>query len=180
MLEAMGIEEKQADQIIEAHSETVEALKKQRDAFKIDAEKLPGVQKELDELKSAGDDGYEAKYNEEHKAFEEYKAEVERQKTNHAKGKMYRDLLKGAGVDEKRIDTIMRVTDLESMEIDGDNLKDSEKLTEAIKTDWADFITVDETNGANVDNPPAGSGGEEKSEYEDMSMAEYIAARSKK
>ena len=43
MLKAMGIEDEKIDQIIEAHSETVDALKEQRDQYKADAEKLPEV-----------------------------------------------------------------------------------------------------------------------------------------
>ena len=45
-LKAMGIEEEKIEQIIEAHTETVNALKEERDKFKGDAEKLPTVQKE--------------------------------------------------------------------------------------------------------------------------------------
>ena len=58
MLKAMGIEEEKIDQIIEAHSETVDSLKADRDSYKEDAEKLKDVQKELDEngkLKGAND-----------------------------------------------------------------------------------------------------------------------------
>ena len=57
MLKAMGIEDEKIDQIIDAHSETVDALKADRDAYKEDAAKLAAVQKELDELKAKGDDG---------------------------------------------------------------------------------------------------------------------------
>ena len=57
MLKAMGIEEEKIDQIIEAHSETVDSLKADRDSYKEDAEKLKDVQKELDGLKAKGDDG---------------------------------------------------------------------------------------------------------------------------
>ena len=34
MLKAMGIEDEKIDQIIEAHTETVDALKEQRDGYK--------------------------------------------------------------------------------------------------------------------------------------------------
>ena len=37
MLKAMGIEEEKIDQIIEAHSETVDSLKADRDTYKEDA-----------------------------------------------------------------------------------------------------------------------------------------------
>jgi hypothetical protein len=46
-LKAMGIEEEKIEQIIDAHTETVNALKEERDNFKADAEKLPNVQKQL-------------------------------------------------------------------------------------------------------------------------------------
>lgn len=44
MLKAMGISDEQVDEIIAAHTETVDALKEQRDAYKADAEKLADVQ----------------------------------------------------------------------------------------------------------------------------------------
>ena len=50
-LKAMGIEEDQIEQIIEAHTETVSALKDERDSYKEDAEKLADVQKELNTAK---------------------------------------------------------------------------------------------------------------------------------
>lgn len=56
-LKGMGLTEEQVDTIIEAHTETVDGLKKDVEKYKADAEKLPGVQKELDELKAAGDGG---------------------------------------------------------------------------------------------------------------------------
>lgn len=53
MLKAMGIGEEQIDQIIEAHADTVDALKEERDALKGKAQKLAGVQKELDDTKNS-------------------------------------------------------------------------------------------------------------------------------
>ena len=53
-LSALGIEADKVDEIINAHAETVNALKEERDNYKADAEKLPAVQKELDELKKSG------------------------------------------------------------------------------------------------------------------------------
>ena len=51
-LAALGIEADKVDEIITAHTETVDALKHERDTFKADAEKLPTVQQELDDLKN--------------------------------------------------------------------------------------------------------------------------------
>jgi hypothetical protein len=50
-LSALGIDADKVDEIINAHTETVDALKNERDKYKADAEKLPEVQKELDGMK---------------------------------------------------------------------------------------------------------------------------------
>ena len=97
-LKAFGLTEEQVDSIIEMHTETVDGLKADISKYKADAEKLPGVQKELDDLKAAGDGGYKEKYEKEHKAFEDFKTEQTAKETRAAKDKAYRELLISAGV----------------------------------------------------------------------------------
>ena len=166
MLNAMGIEAEKIDEIIAAHTETVDALKEQRDGYKADAEKLPAVQKELDEFKANADkDGgkvwqtkYDAMKEEKEKvekAFNDFKAQAEAAKTKAAKEKAYRDLLKEIGVAEKRIDSVMKVTDLDAIELDD---KDSDKRKDSAKEEWADFIVTNSQQGANTATPPQGNG----------------------
>lgn len=178
MLKAMGIEEEKIEQIIEAHTDTVDGLKEDINKYKGDAEKLHTVQKELDELKAAGDGGYKEKYENEKKAFEDFKQAQTAKETRQAKEAAYREFLKTVGVSEKRIPSIMKVTDLDGIEMDGDKFKDAEKLTEAVKTEWADFIETPSTSGANTQNPPTNNpnGGEDPST---MTMEQYIAYRNK-
>ena len=57
----MGLTDEQVDSIIEMHTDTVDGLKADISKYKGDAEKLPGVQKELDDLKAAGDGVYKEK-----------------------------------------------------------------------------------------------------------------------
>ena len=179
LLKGMGLTDEQVDTIIEAHTDTVDGLKNDINKYKGDAEKLPTVQKELDELKAAGDGGYKEKYEKEHKAFEDFKAEQTKKETKQAKENAYREFLKAAGVSEKRIPTIIKVTDLDSIEMDGDKFKDADKLTESVKTEWADFIETSKTDGADTKTPPTNdpNNGDDPSK---MSMEEYIAYRNKK
>lgn len=179
LLKGMGLTEEQVDTIIEAHTETVDGLKEDISKYKSNAEKLPTVQKELDDLKAAGDGGYKQKYEDEKKAFEDFKAAQTAKETKQAKEKAYAEFLKIAGVSEKRIPAIIKVTDLDSLEMDGDKFKDADKLTEAVKTDWADFIETSNTNGANTTTPPANNtnNGDDPSK---MTMEQYIAYRNKK
>ena len=161
MLKAMNIEEEKIEQIIDAHSETVDALKADRDAYKEDAAKLAAVQKELDELKAKGDDGYKAKYEAEKAAHDALKADIAAKETKKAKTDAYRELLKGANIDEKRIATILRAEapTIDKIELDADGkIKNAEQYTESIKSDWADFIVTQSAKGTNTATPPANGG----------------------
>ena len=157
----MNIEEDKIEQIIDAHSETVDALKADRDAYKEDAAKLAAVQKELDELKAKGDDGYKAKYEAEKAAHDALKADIAAKETKKAKTDAYRELLKGTNIDEKRIATILRAEapTIDKIELDADGkIKNAEQYTESIKSDWADFIVTQSAKGANTATPPANGG----------------------
>ena len=177
MLKAMGIEEEKIDQIIEAHAETVDGLKADLNKYKGDAEKLPGVQKELDELKAAGDGGYKEKYDKEHKDFEDFKKEITTEKTRGAKEKAYRELLKEAGVSEKRIDAVMKVFVHEDIELDeAGKIKDADKVTESVKKEWADFIVQTHTTGAPTATPHE-NGGKSKTKEDILAIKDGAARR---
>ena len=179
LLKGMGLTDEQVDTIIEAHTDTVDGLKEDIAKYKSDAEKLPGVQKELDDLKAAGDGGYKKKYEDEKKAFEDFKNEQTARETKRKKEAAYTALLKAAGVSDKRIPAILKVTDLNSVELDGDSVRDAAKITETIKADWSDFIESSNTSGANTNTPPANNTGDPK-DLGSLSMEEYIKERSKK
>lgn len=156
LLEGMGIEEKAIESIIEAHSETVTGLKADRDKYREQAEKVPDLQRQLEEAQAAGNgsDEWEQKYNEEHQAFEDFKAQVATEKADAEKAQAYRGMLMAAGIDPKRIDAIMRVTDLSGVEMEDGKLKEAGKLEEAAKEEWADFIVKTVTKGSNPATPP--------------------------
>ena len=170
-LSAMGIDSDKIDEIINAHRETVDGLKDEAEKYKADAEKLPAVQKELNEAKEAMANGdkspykvkYEAKVeelNELQKEFDDFKADVDAKEITAKKTDAYRQLLKDAGVSEKRIDAVLRVSDIDSVELDKDGkIKDADKLTEAIKSEWADFIVDVSEQGARTATPPDNNGG---------------------
>lgn len=167
MLKAMGIEDEKIDEIVDAHAETVDALKKERNKYKDDSDKLSELQKKYDDLKkvvdSQGDDPYKEKYEKEHKAFEEYKKTVEGERTKANKTQAYKELLKKAGVSDKRIDSVLKVTAIDEVELDDDgNIKDSDKVVENIKSEWSEFIVTESQRGAGTENPPKKnfSGGE--------------------
>lgn len=174
-LTALGIDDDKIDEIITAHSETVNALKEQRDTYKAEAEKLPNVVKELNDLKKQhendGENPFEERYNSLKKEFEDYKKEVKASETKRAKSAAYEALLKEVGISEKRIKSILKVTNLDEIELEEDGkIKDEDTKKDAIKTEWADFIVKNSQQGANTVNPPANNGGSVKTKDEIMKI----------
>ena len=162
----MGLTTEQVDAIIDEHASTVDALKEQRDGYKEDAERLKDVTRELDDLKkevaenSDGASEWQKKYEDEHKAFEEFKKAEKTKETLKNVQDAYTKLLKDNNVGEKHITSILGVTDFNDMKLAEDGtLVDAEKLTESIKEQWGGFIAETKTKGAGTETPPSGSKG---------------------
>lgn len=160
MLKAMGIEDEKIDQIIEAHSETVDSLKADRDSYKEDAEKLKDVQKELDDLKAKGDDGWKEKHDRLKEEFDQYKNDVQEKETKAAKEAAYRAILKDANLSEKGIEKAVKYADWDKIELDEDGkLKGANDHIKAVRDEWAEYVTTTTTTGAKTSTPPANNGG---------------------
>lgn len=159
------------NRIIAAHLAVVDPLKDDLQRYKADAEKLATVQQELEDLKASGGN-WETKYNEEHAAFEQYKAEAAAAVETEKVKAEYRKLLQEMGINEKRFDAIMRLTDFSTMKRGTDGqLENADKIKESIKSDWADYIPENHEGGADVDNPPAGN----PASFDKMSLTEKMA-----
>lgn len=159
LLKGMGLTEEQMDTIIEAHTDTVDGLKGDLARYKADAEKLHGVQEELKTLKAKGDDGWKDKHDKVKKEFDDYKKEQLRKETKSAKEAAYRELLKSAGISEKRIDSVLKVTDLSGVELEDGKIKNADELRKSIKEEWADFVVTKGQKGADTKSPPENNGG---------------------
>lgn len=163
-LKAMGIEDEKIDEIINMHTETVDGLKADVAKYKADAEALPGLQRQLEraqaDLEAGKKDSWKVKYDAIKEEFDGYKQEQTQKEIRVAKEKAYRELLKQAGVSEKRLDAVLRVSDLDSVELDDHGaIKDMDTLTASIKNEWADFIQTTTTQGAQTATPPVNGGG---------------------
>lgn len=183
-LTALGIEADKVDEIITAHTEVTDSLKAERDKYKADAELLPSVQKELNELKEAteknGRDPYKVKYDALKEEFDSYKADIAAKETTAKKESALRAILKEIGVADKRIDSVVKVSDIEGIELDGEgNVKDGDKLKESLKTEWSDFIATKKVEGANSANPPTNNGGKTTMTKEQIRAISDPVARQK-
>ena len=141
-----------AQQIMDVHITVTDGLKDERDNYKAEADKAADLQKQLDDLANGED--FKKKYEDEHKAFEDFRKQTASE-ANAAKVRAaYRKLLADEGISEKRLDSIIKVTDLSKMKLDKDgNLEDVDGLKKTIDDEWSEFKTTVTEKGAVVEKP---------------------------
>ena len=155
LLKAMGIEDDKIEQIIEAHTETVDGLKKQIESLKPE-EKSEAKDGEGEAAKNSG------AVNAEIEALKQQIADMQKaakdKEVKEAKTAAYKELLKESGItNEKRIAAILKVTNFDGVKLDKDGtIRNKDDLTTGIKNDYEAFIETVETKGAETANPPKG------------------------
>lgn len=155
-LKAMGLTDEQVDSIIEMHSETVDGLKEQVKTYKADAEKLPNVQKELDDLKAAGDGGWEEKAKDFEKKYNDLVAENKNKETKAAKESAAKAFFESKGITGNSLEIAMRGSSAEiaALDLDGEKIKDSSALDALVNGTFKALVSTTTTKGANIPNPP--------------------------
>lgn len=118
------------NRLVALHLGVVDPLKDDLTKYKADAEKLPGVQKELDDLRAAGDGGYKEKYEKEHSAFEAFKTDITAKESKAAKEKAVRAYFKSKNITGANLDLAMRGCgeEMAALELDGEKIKDTKSL----------------------------------------------------
>lgn len=160
LLKGMGLTDEQVDTIIEAHTDTVDGLKADISKYKADSEKLPGVQKELNDLKAAGDGGYKEKFEKERKAFEDYKADITAKETKAAKEKAVKAYFESKNITGTNLELAMRGcgAEMAALEMDGDKIKDTKSLDDLLNGSYKALISTKRIKGADPATPPANTG----------------------
>lgn len=162
LLKGMGLTDEQVDTIIEAHTDTVDGLKADVAKYKGDADKLPGIQKELDDLKKDGaDGGYKAKYEKEKKDFQDYKNGIAEKESAAAKEKAARAYFESKGIPADSMGLVIRgaKAEISGLELDGEKIKDSTALDTLLSGDYKGLIGKTTTKGTDTKTPPNTSGG---------------------
>lgn len=166
------------DKIIAGHVATVDALKEERDSYKKEAEKVPGIQKELDDLKKEAKDGKD--YQTLKQEYDDYKDKVEKEKVRGAKEAAYKKILKDAGIPERHYAKIIKYSDVDGIELDDEgNAKNAKDLMKSIKDEWGDHAETTKTEGAKTATPPANNGGKTTMTREEIRKISDPIARQK-
>lgn len=181
MLKAMEIDDDKTSQIFEAHQETINEISKERDELKdkldkaeAEAKRLATVEKDLAKANARLEDAKEtaeelAKVK---KEYADFKASVDQKTIIANKSKAYKELLTKQGIPEKYQDAILRVTNLDDVELKDGKIVNEKALVEVIDTDWAEFKVTESKQGAKTPTPPDNNGG---NTFDKMSLADKMA-----
>lgn len=157
LLSALGIEADKIDQIIDAHTETVDGLKKEVEQYKSKADSSDKVKSELDQLKETAKNSGD--YDKLKKEFDDYKADVQQKEIIAAKKAALTKCAKDAGLSEAGIAKAIKYADWNAFELDdkGD-VKDGKALIKSLKEEWPEYIQTSSRHGASTATPPDSNG----------------------
>lgn len=170
-----------AGKLITMHRSVVDPIKDdldgaKRDAtkYKAEAEKVPGLQKDLEEARKGED--WKAKYEKADQDLKDYKTKVARDAEIAKIKAAYKKLLTEEKISEKTLDSVMNATDYSGMKLKDDGTLDGiEDLKKDIDTRWGGFRVHTRQRGENVDNPPAGNNGGSDNSIRNMTAAWHAA-----
>lgn len=151
-LKALNISDEVIEEIITAHTDVTNDLKAQLETAQEAQRQLEAVTKERDEYKRKSEDTTAAQRITE---LEKQIAEYQSRETEAQKKTALTALLESAGIDERGFARVLAATDLSGIELGEDGeIKDSDKLTEKLKTEWADLLVGESSQTAPPATPP--------------------------
>lgn len=162
MLKALGIEEEKIDQIIEEHSESVNALKQKAGDAEEVAEQLKAITQERDELKAKlKESGAAVKELEKLKSeFENYKSEVTGKEEAAAKESAVKEYFKSKNIVGGNLEIAMRgcKDEIASIALEEGKIADTKSLDALISGTYSSLVSKTTKQGADTANPPSGNG----------------------
>ena len=125
-------------------------------------------------------EGLQGKYDKLKNDFDTYKGEQEAKETRIKKQDAYKEILKKAGIPEKRFAVILKTVDLDELKISSDGkLENEDKVEKSVKEEWSDFIVTTQETGVNSANPPSNNGGKSTMTKKEIMAIKDTAERQK-
>lgn len=147
-----GCTEDMENKLIALHLGVVDPLKDDVQRYKADAEKLPDLQRKLEEA-SKGDD-YKEKYD-------SLVAQITGEKAQAAKEKAARAYFQSKGIPAESMGLVIRgaKAEIDGLKLDGESIKDTAALDGLLSGDYKGLIGKTTTTGTQTQTPPDTSGG---------------------
>lgn len=163
LLKSLQLPEDQIQTIIEAHSESVDYWKGENARLTKELESKA----DYDEIKASisGSNEWKDKYNTLEKEYTNYKNGIESERVLNEKVDAYKAKLQEANIDTKKINTILKCTDISNVNME-------EVTTESIQEEWADFVVQEHIETPKVLHPIDGMDGISVEQFRSMSYNE--------
>lgn len=154
MLKGLGIEEEKIDFIIDAHTETVEALKKSKTDIEAEIESYKDFKKKFEDLQKDVDakNDWKTKYDELKAEFDGFKSDVDNEKVIAKKTDAYKKLLTECRIAEATHSACINASanDIEGIEFnENGEVTNADAVKDAINSRWNGFIVETQKIGAN-------------------------------
>jgi molecular chaperone GrpE (heat shock protein) len=141
--------------VVDPLLDDLDSAKRDATKYKTEADKVPGLQKDLDEAKKGED--WKTKFEKAEKDLKDYKDQIARDAETAKVKAAYKKLLTEEKISEKSLDAVLNVTDYSKMKLKEDGTLDGiEDLKKDIDTRWGGFKVQTRQRGEKVDTPPAG------------------------
>lgn len=155
------------NELVSLHLGVVDPLKDDLEKYKADAEKVPGLTKEIESLK--GGEDWKAKYEKEKADHDAYRAQVAKDADIAKVRAAYRSVLIEEKISEQTIDSILNATDFSGIKLTADGkIENLEQVKNDINSKWGGFKVTTTPQGARVDNPPNNNGNTAKKTMEEI------------
>ena len=163
--------QKAVEYILDGNSSSLDALREQMDEYKAMADKADELTRERDKYKADYEaikktSGDAAKVQAD---FDAYKQQVEKDKTNAGKKALIKKALEAANANPAAIDLMLGTVDLDKVELEGENLKDTEAVLKPIKEAHAALFGTVQNQGTPPLTPPSGA----QKDPKEMNFTEY-------
>lgn len=144
-------------------------------------ERYNAKKQQADDLQGKLDesDGLQGKYDKLKTEYDTYKNEQEAKEVRVQKQDAYKELMKKAGIPEKRFAVILKTVDLDELKIADGKFDDEAKIEKSIKEEWSDFIVTTKETGVRSANPPASTGGKSTRTKEEIMSIKDTTERQK-
>jgi len=175
-LKALNVEDAAIDEIINAHTETMDAIKSERDSEKAKADKLEALQKEYDAYKEKVKTEYvtKADFDKLTKEYSDYKSDISAKETKNAINGAVSAYLEGKNIKGNNLKLALMALEskMGGFELDDDRkLKDTKALDDLIAGDFKDLVSTQVKVGAEIPHGIENAGQAQKTQSRAAALA---------
>ena len=147
--------------LVALHLSVLDPLKDDLQRAEDKVKDYDAIKKERDDLKAKSGDDYKKKYEDEHKAFSDYKKDQEAKATAAVREKAADAYFEGKSITGENKKLAMRAAreEINALVMDGEKIKDTTSLDNLVANELKGLVVKTSQRGTPAATPPKNSGG---------------------